>query len=74
MQSHAAVVGDRCERDALDAAGTEQLRNGQRPLGEVAPGRQQLDLHTVAGERLQGEHVSRPATPAPATSTRVGPE
>ena len=56
VQPHAAVGGDRRERQAAHAAAPERLGHGERAVGEVAAGREQLDLEPVAGELLKGEH------------------
>jgi GAF domain-containing protein len=44
----------------LDAAGPERLGDSQRPVREVAAGRQQLDGDPVARQRLEREHALDP--------------
>lgn len=56
MKEHAAVGGDRGQRQALHAGGAERLLDRKRPVGEMALRAQQLDLDAIAGQRLQSKH------------------
>jgi len=64
VHSHAAVGADRGEREPLHPPRHERLGDGQRTVGEMPLGGQQLDGGAVAGERLEREHRLEAGDPA----------
>jgi hypothetical protein len=48
--------GERRELEPVRARGVERLGDRDRPVPEEGVGRQQLDVHQIAGQMAQGEH------------------